>query len=587
MRLHRILLLIIIAAVPLFVRADIAESGEALVKRRQHNQLKLLNEKFGTPIAPFPVGQALVSLEMSGTSLSVLIVGPIEGNAKAYATALDAWREKEKLPGTVVYSQEDDCAAAAWELTQPKLWAKSAKLEAPLRSLAVALSQVEKEVRFTLAVRKASAMQGFPPPGSTSSAGTQLWKFEDASEVPTVATATTTAGPNDATLAIIWLLFMPVVTWIIAPLVWFVTMRFGSDVVARRKIYSKAIMGGIMGAIGLHAVATFFVLTGRTFDPISQIWFASRFTSIAMPVVLVGLPIGLIPLLILQKKERKLFGLGEGEPVVERKSVLPADDPLSEKKASKTIKWVALGTFAGLGIFYAITQTLPTSSKLRSLSPFFFFLIGSIVVRLVTSWVEDRRHQAVAASPEYGELIARFLPRGSAMNRVMGTNARVKLDTRSIASFSASAPTGNEVKVGVDLVATLSDEELDFVIAHELAHIKLKHPQKQLLIFLAPFLALILSVFLLVSLKAPRAVILIMLPFLILEIVSMRWLVRRQELVCDEMAVRATGNKEAAKSALLKITYGSSNPGVHTIDTTHPAVQKRLAAIDALPWPLS
>lgn len=346
-------------------------------------------------------------------------------------------------------------------------------------------------------------------------------------------------------------------------------------------------MGGIMGAIGLHAVATIFVLTGRTFDPISQIWFASRFTSIAMPVVLVGLPIGLIPLFILQKKERKLFGLGEGEPVVERKSVLPADDPLSEKKASKTIKWVALGTFAGLGIFYAITQTLPTSSKLRSLSPFFFFLIGSIVVRLVTSWVEDRRHKVVAASPQFGELFARLRSRAAVANQAMGTDARVKLDTRSIASFSASAPTGNEVKVGVDLVATLSDEELDFVIAHELAHIKLKHPQKQLLIFLAPFLALILSVFLLVSLKAPRAVILIMLPFLILEIVSMRWLVRRQELVCDEMAVRATGNKEAAKSALLKITYGSSNPGVHTIDTTHPAVQKRLAAIDALPWPLS
>ena len=47
LRLHRILLLIIIALDPLFVRADIAESDEALVKRRQHNQLKLLNEKFG------------------------------------------------------------------------------------------------------------------------------------------------------------------------------------------------------------------------------------------------------------------------------------------------------------------------------------------------------------------------------------------------------------------------------------------------------------------------------------------------------------------------------------------------------------
>ncbi len=588
LRSFRILLAIVLAVVPFVVQADIVESGEALVKRRQHNLLKLLNEKFGSPIAPFPGDQALVCVEMSGTSLSVLIVGPIAGNAKAYATALDEWRAKKNLPGTVLYSQEDDCAAATWELTRPKLWAKSAKLEVSLRSLATALSQVDKKVQFTLNVRKASAMQDFPPPGATSSGGSQLWKFDKPSEVPEVGIATTTAGPNDGTLAIVWLLFMPVVTWIIAPIVWFATMRFGSDVVEKRRFYSKAVMGGIIGAIGLHAVASMFVLTGGTFNPIAQIWFASRFTSVAIPVVLVGLPIGLIPLFILQKKEKELFGLREGEPAVERKFVVSEAEKAETERATKIIKWVAFGTIAAFAIFYVVTLMLPKGSPLKEVRATTLILGGFVVMQVVSGILNRRRGKITQANPAYDELARKLQARAAIANQAMRTNAKVTLDTSMGTSFSAMASTGNEVKIGVDTAATLDDQELDFIIAHELAHIKLKHPQKRRLFLLAPAFFIVPMSFVLV-LWPPAFRYFLLFPLLMLvPIVAMRKSLQRQELECDQMAVMALGSKEAAKSALLKITYGSEMPGMHTIDTpTHPAVQKRMQAIDALPWPLS
>lgn len=582
----RVWVAFLLGLLSLAAHANVVDSDSWLVQRTAHAWLDLLEKELGTPNTPIPADQAVVAIELSGTSLRVLIVGPISGKAMVYATALDHWRTRENLPGDVRYSQEDDCAAAAWEFNRTQLWKTSAQLEVELRSLTTALSRVEEQVSLTATVRRASAAQAFPAPAATTSGGTKLWKFDTPGQAPEVVSAKTTAGPYDGLFAILWLVFMPVVSWIIAPLTWFISTRFGSNVVEKRQLYIKFLMRGVFGAIGVHALWSVFVLTSRTFDPIAQIWFAARFSSLAIPVVMLGLPIGLVPIFILMKWEKKLFGPAEGEPVVERKRVLAEVDPDGEKKTNRTKLWISLGCLA-LGLpFYFLPQLLPKGAPLREFGSMIGVLIILILPMAINALVDRRRQKVVDADPRVAELTARLQSRAEIANRAMGTAVQVKLDTRPLNALSAYAQTQNRVAIGVDMVAMLTDEELDHIIAHELAHVKLKHPRNRLLITFAPMLVMVPVLFLVNSPELFRSVsrFMLLVPFLfVIPFFALSRARKKQELICDEMAVRALGNKEAAKAALRKVTAGSSMPGLHTVDTdTHPSVQKRLEAIDRI-----
>jgi len=125
---------------------------------------------------------------------------------------------------------------------------------------------------------------------------------------------------------------------------------------------------------------------------------------------------------------------------------------------------------------------------------------------------------------------------------------------------------------------------VDAIVAHELGHLKLKHPEwlARIMIFgiIGGFFGLTLSLtqFDFLSAYVPPLPVVMLLVVLVLYFVS-----RRFEFSADRQAVRLTGNPEAFISALAKIHRLSLMPMQwgrwHEPLLTHPSTNRRLAAI--------
>lgn len=584
MVLRRLFCVLLIFALTPFAFAKVTESFDWLVRGPQHKWLDTLQGEFGTPNTEMPEGMAVVAIELGGDRMQVLVVGPVSGNARKYADAIDQWRQRIGLKGDVLFSQENDSAAATYSFQTNKLWATSTEIRVNLRALFQYLTPLEKAVSLTLRVRQTSKIDGLPDPNYTSTSGIRYWKFEQADTAPTEVTARITAGPNDGIFAMIWLGFMPVVNWILAPLSWFVSVRFGSNIREKREAYRKALMYGVFGSIIFHAIWSMFVLFNRTFDPIAQVWFAERFSAVAIPVVLLGLPIGIFPLFLLSKWEKKLFGPAEDEVVIDAPKVIESIDPEGEKQHKKLKLWASVGCIVAAIPFYTMRSWLPKDVSFREYGSMIGIFVLIMLPRLIHSRLDQKRAKVVDASSKVIELEARLQLRGSEVNKLMNSSAKFRIGTSADIGVGAFAGTGGVVTISANLVELLADEELDFILAHEVAHIQLSHPRNRILFSFVPVVLTFPLVIFLFSTRNSRGVAVAMLVTCLLMLLSLPLrsrLNKKQEFQCDQLALAALRNKDAAKSALKKSTAASTMPGVHSIDSeTHPSIQRRLKAID-------
>jgi Zn-dependent protease with chaperone function len=547
-----------------------------------------LRDKLNTPIPEMPDGQAVVNVELWGSKAVVLVVGPVKGDSKAYASQIEAWRSQVGLKGDVFYSSENDCAAAAFEYATTAMWKTEASNSIELRSLFESLSAIEPTVYLTVIARPGVQTDFQIPPTATSERGTKVWKFASANLAPQQVTSRIVAKPSDPILAMIWLIFMPVVSWIIAPLAWLASVKWGSNAVEKRQKYNKIVMYGVFGAIGLHAVASIIVIPTRMFDAITQIWFGTRFSSIAIPAVMLGLPVGIAPLLLLTKWEKKLFAPTEAEAVEKPiESVLPEQDRIEQKRKTKRTLWLRGACFL-IGIpFFFISNFVHKSHPLHD----FGLMIGMLCVLVLPIpfeawWQRREKNQASAESEQIAGLRTRFEGRLAYVNQKMGTTLSGEMSTERLMAQTAALDMKHRVIVGADLVNALSDDELDFIIGHEIAH-KVVSPRRLWVHFwplaFAPFVLIPIALDVPWAGQAMRSFMFGMLLIMPIQLWTMVRYRRNIELKCDAKSVTVLGNKEAAKSALRRITLGSEMPGLHTVDTpTHPALQKRLDAIDAL-----
>ncbi|HEX5323567.1 MAG TPA: M48 family metalloprotease [Capsulimonadaceae bacterium] len=153
---------------------------------------------------------------------------------------------------------------------------------------------------------------------------------------------------------------------------------------------------------------------------------------------------------------------------------------------------------------------------------------------------------------------------------------------------NAYALTRGRVVVSRKLVEEMSPDELDFILAHELAHIEGGHVSQTLVIMLISFLFLMSPMlvisghFTLPSNFALREAVLIV-PFLgiLIMFAGLSALRRRREYVADRKALGATRNLAAAESALVKIAQYSPMPFLHDSGDlmTHPKLSKRITAL--------
>ncbi|MGO8796095.1 MAG: M48 family metallopeptidase [Candidatus Sulfotelmatobacter sp.] len=128
----------------------------------------------------------------------------------------------------------------------------------------------------------------------------------------------------------------------------------------------------------------------------------------------------------------------------------------------------------------------------------------------------------------------------------------------------------------------LSDPQLDFVIGHELAHVKGKHTRKKLSVVLLLVVVLALLSFSLSSAATAFRPIL-MLTVLLAPLLVARGLSRHFEYSCDQEAVGFTNDPESGLDALVNLYRMTGSPvkcgRIVELFMTHPSLAHRLEAI--------
>ncbi len=142
-----------------------------------------------------------------------------------------------------------------------------------------------------------------------------------------------------------------------------------------------------------------------------------------------------------------------------------------------------------------------------------------------------------------------------------------------------------QIAVTDDYGHWLHGSQLDFVVAHELAHVKQKDAVKTLLATAGMFVAVAVA-----TLALPQMPMSLRIWFnfsvILLPLLASYALSRRHEYVADRSAVESTGEPEIAIRALISLYRHSEVPAEHgrvlELFSTHPELWRRVAAIARL-----
>jgi len=140
----------------------------------------------------------------------------------------------------------------------------------------------------------------------------------------------------------------------------------------------------------------------------------------------------------------------------------------------------------------------------------------------------------------------------------------------------------NAIALTDSLGQHLNDRQMDFVVAHEVAHVKLKHGRKDLLLVVTIFTITALSLFL-VSLQAKNLHPLFQLLAIFGPLITLYYCSHRFEYSADREAIEFTDAPEIAVQALAKLHQSRELPAASDAFTelfmTHPTFAHRVGAI--------
>ena len=140
----------------------------------------------------------------------------------------------------------------------------------------------------------------------------------------------------------------------------------------------------------------------------------------------------------------------------------------------------------------------------------------------------------------------------------------------------------NAIALTDSLGQHLNDREMDFVVAHEVAHVKLKHGRKHLLLVVTIFAITALSLFL-ISLQTRNLHPLFQLLAIFGPLITLYYVSRRFEYSADREAIGFTDAPEIGVQALAKLNQSRELPAAsdafNELFMTHPTFAHRVGAI--------
>lgn len=393
-------------------------------------------------------------------------------------------------------------------------------------------------------------------------------------------TVTAKVPATSVVFAVLFPTFVPMVTLLGI----FLAILLGSwkrlPIERRRRLYPKLAIYPTFGAMAVHAPFALYFLLSPHLRLIADVWFGSlRSSNIFAPMVSLSLlPLFLIvPVSIIV--ERKLFGQPES---------VPAE---TEEERTVRLRGVALSLLTiaiGMGIIVTATLWLRRSP----LHPF-LFAAGMIVVMfgpMVMRFGLLKQTQRFVDDEMLTERVQQLAVR-------MGVAApTVKVDESPSGqryAFAMLLPSKSLV-VSRKALQVLTPDELEAALAHELAHLKLRHLKQAaaisligLALVIAPMIAFLFRGRLFAHVD-PTWLLIVCMPASVIGLFWMffgaRWISRQREYAADRVALEVTRNFPAAVSSLQKMAKHSPLPFVHEVEdaSTHPALSKRLERLRAI-----
>ncbi|MEM7230579.1 MAG: M48 family metalloprotease [Planctomycetota bacterium] len=172
--------------------------------------------------------------------------------------------------------------------------------------------------------------------------------------------------------------------------------------------------------------------------------------------------------------------------------------------------------------------------------------------------------------------------------RALAEKAKIRLQnifvysSGGVREVNAFAVRGGTIVLSSSLLETVSDEEGEAVVAHELGHLKAKHYYKSLAIYIVliaslVFLGILDDALLDIFSETGETVFVVLLA--IFGILGLRLLVRNNEYQADRLAVELTGNPRAMITALVKLGRINRMPltwgRLQEFFSTHPSTTLR------------
>jgi Zn-dependent protease with chaperone function len=565
--------------------AQVQESSDSLVGRREHSFLTRLHESLSFPNTEMASGEAVVAVTVEGPNITIIAVGPIKSNAKAYAQKIEDWRQKSGFKGNTTYSQEDDCSAATLVIKTGEFGKMESILVVPVDEILRGVAAIEPRTKIALIAPAWTNLDTSVKPDYVAKNGMRYWDVTQPGKI----------GSTTSTLTIPKWIVPALIAWIFLPLVGFI-ICFGIGLAAaknqsipiekRRKIYSLAVGKGIFIVLGLHAILVIATLPTRALDPVSQLWFGFRFSQIGLFVVPLFAIVPILLLPWLNKMETKLLGATPEEAAKKEDfsqyAIPPSDQP---KRAS-----LYLGL---LWILIPIGILLLPIDRHSALYPFQRMAVPIYFIIKLIFMVAKKKPITEPLVPNSLIYFNRVQQRVQPIARRLEISCPPISITPLLQGPYGAAITTKSLMVTPALADRFSDEELDFVLAHELAHLKVNHLKIRRVLIAAPFLllgAMFMALLLGRSLTFYVSPAFIFSPFLLILIVAPFYryfvskLFQKQEYDADEIAVRVTRHKDGAMRTLIKIAEQNSLPGFEEVafTRTHPKIADRIARIRSL-----
>lgn len=560
--------------------------ASAAIKEAEHSFLNLRLQRAIDRFAKSPLGipadlkspQDLYVLMTPGAAFSeVIVLAKSSVPAQHVAETVEGAVVGTPLAGpTVEWERDDDFSGALVRQAHGRFGLWSSESQLPVGTIVTRL----RAAGYTphVVVRLGNYLEASPVSYPREALKNNVWYNASAAGAADTLSTSARLRPEHLLLTALFVGFVPVMGCLGLLVAQVVGRSRAIPIEKRRKLYPKLAVWPTFAAIAVHLpFVLLYYLTSAAPRTLCDLWFGASSVTAMAPFVGLGPGLLVVLLPVTGATERRLFGPDEGAtvPTVEL-------EPEERRRQQRAARLALIPVLIGAGLASS-RFALPREQSVLS--------FALLVVGLALCWIGPGvvRRRLLREGPEQETQVhsAPLTERAAALGTQMGVQARdVRIDCSAAGKGNANASLlpGGRLVVTQRLADTLAPEEMDFILAHELAHLRGRHLVYVFALFVASVLLMWMPIWLL-SQRHPVFSPLNTMPLTLVGGTSLffgvRWLRKQQEYQSDRAALFTTRNLPAAERALTLMVRNSALPHIHEADdfSTHPAMSKRLASL--------